>query len=310
MIWRDGQGHHHESKHKAASCGKVTIISPSPERLAVLREAYARALARIASDNSMRFPVSNQASPVTESQLTGPQQAVAFIKGVFGNTESPVHVCALANDRNDDKFPFRKIDMRDPDEIEHFVGKRDEPGRAVYFCVGTLKPGATARNKENIAEISFLFADISFLFADIDLRDTDDKRADVERKLANLKYPPTCTVFSGHGIHAYWSLTESVVNPTADGGDQVRIEDCLRQLADVVGGDLQRGQAGDRVVELIRPAQWRRCPNVQTKRPPEGGLSVAPPRRISGDAECRSVLLPPIRHKAKPAEAEDHHCPR
>jgi len=167
--------------------------------------------------------------PEAPAELTGPQQAVTFIKALFSNTEQPVHICALANDRDDDRFPFRKIDMREPDKIERFVAKCDEPGRAIYFCVGTLKEGATARNKPNVAEISFLWADIDF-------KDIDDSRADVERKLANLRYPPSYTVFSGHGIHCYWLLTEVIPNP-AETGEMDRIEADLRQLADIVGGD-------------------------------------------------------------------------
>jgi phage/plasmid-associated DNA primase len=168
---------------------------------------------------------------LTDPQQTGPQQAVTFIKAMFGNTESPVHICSLGNER-DGAHGMRKLDTRDPEDLEKFINKWDGLERGLFYCVGTLKSGATARNKLNVAEIAFLFADI-------DLKDTDDKQADVERILSTLRYPPSFTVFSGHGIHAYWLLTESIVNPSADGGEQDRIESALRQLADVVGGDLQ-----------------------------------------------------------------------
>jgi hypothetical protein len=133
----------------------------------------------------------------------GPQLAADFIKGMFGPvTGMPVHVCSLGNDK-DGKHPFRRLDTRDPNELAAFVKRWDHQGRATYFCVGTLKDATKARNKENVAEISFLWADVDF-------KDIGDSRADVERKLSNLKYPPSVTVFTGHGIHCYWLLTESV----------------------------------------------------------------------------------------------------
>jgi AAA domain len=134
--------------------------------------------------------------PAEQIQLTGPQIAAKFIANMFGlTTAAPVHICRFPND-DSEALPFRKIDTRDPAAIESFVKRYDEPGSAVYYCVGTLKEGATARNKPNVAEISMLHADIDF-------KHIDDTRADVERKLKNLKYPPSLMVFSGNGIHAY-----------------------------------------------------------------------------------------------------------
>jgi hypothetical protein len=158
--------------------------------------------------------------------LTGPQIAAQFIKAVFGNnaTEQPVHICSLGNDK-DGKHPLKRLDTREGESIECFVEKLDVNGRATYFAVGTLKHAGDARNKEHIAEISFLHADIDF-------KDIDDSRADVERKLKALRYPPS------NGIHAYWLLTESIVNPV-ETGEMDRIEADLLQLCDIVGGDAQ-----------------------------------------------------------------------
>jgi putative DNA primase/helicase len=179
------------------------------------------------------------AIPAMEAQIvsapiepTGSQIAAQFIADMFGvTTEMPVHVCVLANDKgNTEELPFRKTDKRDTIAIEQFVTRFDEPGRAIYFCVGTLKEGADARNKQSVAEISMLHADIDF-------KDIDDSRADVERKLEHLAYQPSYTVFTGHGIHCYWMLTESI-DAQAE-GMMDRIEADLRQLADLVGGDTQ-----------------------------------------------------------------------
>jgi P4 family phage/plasmid primase-like protien len=180
-------------------------------------------------------------APLTKPvKLTGPQQAAKFIVDLFGLTTEPVHICRFANDK-DETLSFKKLDTRDTTAIARFVEKYDEPGRAVYFCVGTLEEGATARNKRKIAEIGFLFADIDF--KDLDFADSRKARAYVERRLANLvspdgrPYPPSYTVFTGHGIHCYWLLTE-VINAQAP-GMMGRIEHDLKQLADLVGGDLQ-----------------------------------------------------------------------
>lgn len=174
-------------------------------------------------------------------RIPGPQYAASFIRDIFGpTTEMPVHFCRFPNDRGE-SLPFRKLDTRESTAVASFVKRYDEPGSAVYFCVGTLKEGATARNKQNVAEIGFLFADIDF--KDLDFADFSEARAYVERRLANLvapdgrPYPPSYTVFTGHGIHCYWSLSESVDAQAP--GMMDRIEDDLKQLADLVGGDLQ-----------------------------------------------------------------------
>ena len=174
----------------------------------------------------------DDALPNAPDGLTGPEIAAKFVAEMFDpTTDAPVHICSLANERGNNEFPFRKINTRDTTEIVNFAERFDKPGRAVYFCVGTLKEAATARNKNSVAEIGFLFVDI-------DLKDVDDTRTDVERKLKALKYPPSFVVFSGHGLHAYWPLTENVINPL-ETGEMHHIEDDLKQLADVVGGDLQ-----------------------------------------------------------------------
>lgn len=136
----------------------------------------------------------------------------------------PVHVCSLGNDRDGPHAP-RFVSTRDSSDILRFMSKWDKPERGMFFCVGTLKPG-TKRAKDNVSEIAFLHADIDF-------KDIDDQRADVERKLAALRLPPSITVLSGNGLHAYWLLTEATT-----GEEQERVEATLRLLADTVGGDV------------------------------------------------------------------------
>ena len=57
---------------------------------------------------------------------------------------------------------------------------------------------------------------------------------EVRRRIAQLQMPPTWVVFSGHGFHLYWVLTEAL-DATPDNVE--RVERLLHQLADHVGGD-------------------------------------------------------------------------
>jgi RepB DNA-primase from phage plasmid len=160
---------------------------------------------------------------------TGPQ-ATDFIKAVFGQTNEPVHFCSLGNER-DGTHPFRKLDTRNPDEVTRFIERWDMAGRGLFYCVSTLKAGAHKRNKENVAELPILFADI-------DLKDVKETVEEIEFKLkTKLRLPPTVIVRSGNGVHAIWMLKEAI--DLQSDGTIDRVEGTLRQLADVVGGDLQ-----------------------------------------------------------------------
>jgi hypothetical protein len=168
--------------------------------------------------------------PAEQIHLTGPQIAVNFIKGMFGpTTEMPVHFCSLGNER-DGKHSPRTLITRNPDEVASFIKKFDLAERGLFYCVSTLKPGLEKRNKENIAETSMLHADI-------DLKDVSETVDEIIEKLKLLKYPPSAIVASGNGVHAYWLLTECIINPF-ESGEMDRIEADLRQLADLIGGDL------------------------------------------------------------------------
>jgi hypothetical protein len=118
-----------------------------------------------------------------------------------------------------------------PAKVSPSKRSSDQAERGAFFCVGTLRDPTKERSKENIAETSMLHADIDFKLV-------NDSRTDVERRLKALEYPPSVMVFSGNGVHAYWLLKESIVNP-AETSEVDRIEAYLRQLCDVVGGDAQ-----------------------------------------------------------------------
>jgi P4 family phage/plasmid primase-like protien len=171
----------------------------------------------------------------TPHTFTSPAKATDFIKAVFGShvTEHPIRLSSFDNDKSGG-HQSKHLTTRDSGEVSTFMSKYDRDGRALFFSVGTLKDDTKERSKENVAEISMLHVDI-------DLKDVDDSRADVERKLQQLTspdgraFPPSVVVFSGHGLHAYWLLTESI-DPHVD-TNQADIELDLHTLADLVGGD-------------------------------------------------------------------------
>ncbi|MGX9432522.1 MULTISPECIES: DNA-primase RepB domain-containing protein [Bradyrhizobium] len=155
--------------------------------------------------------------------------AADFLETMF-DSELPVYICSLPNERNDETEPGeRTVATRVPSHIAGFVAKWDRPKRGLFFCTGIVKQGAR-RAKENIVQTACLHTDIDFSNLD-----GDPDRAEVLRQLARLRYPPSIIVFSGHGLHCYWLFKEAV-----DTQENIeRIETALRQLADLVGGDLQ-----------------------------------------------------------------------
>ena len=155
-----------------------------------------------------------------------------FLASMFGDAEGNVFVCALPNARGG--HPEYPLATRDRLSIEGLRSRRDRPGSAVYFCVGTLRPGVmpaapgrSIRCKENVARIVTLQADT-------DLKSVTLSREEIEARLRGLEMPPSVLVWSGRGWHAYWLLNEAV---QATPETVALVEGLNAQLADVVGGD-------------------------------------------------------------------------
>lgn len=210
-----------------------------------------------------------------------------FIKTVFGDTsEASVYICSLANDDAGPGEPTeRHVATRDMSDILRFVAKWDRKGRGLYFCVSTVK--ASKRDKENIAESVGLHVDI-------DLKDICDNRSDVGRILANLELPPSLTVFSGNGIHAYWLFKEACI------GEIDRLDDALKLLSDLLGGDNKPAH----------PAALMRLPGSHnTKRGAWTPVEVltASPRRYELDdlEEWLARTSPKILRKERPNAVPD-----
>lgn len=153
-----------------------------------------------------------------------------FLRALYESyCEGPVFVCSLPNERGEGP-PERPIATREWPRIDEHLRRWDKPGRAFYFCVNPLAPGQAARSKATIGEIVAVKADIDakHLLAGVD-------RTAVIAALRSTEFLPTAIVASGHGIHAYWFLTEA-----ADATDPAiveLVETMDRQLADIFAGD-------------------------------------------------------------------------
>jgi hypothetical protein len=151
-----------------------------------------------------------------------------FLQMLFVRSHSPVFICSLANERSQTyRLRPRSIVTRDCERVVEFIEKWDQPERALYFCVNTLRPDCLRRAKENIDELVCLYADLDF-------KHIEAERKDIEAVLRALPCRPNVVVFSGHGLHAYW-LLDQVLPATPE--NVARIEALLKRLAHVLVGD-------------------------------------------------------------------------
>jgi P4 family phage/plasmid primase-like protien len=239
-------------------------------------------------------PQGRDASPQTATTID-------FIKTIFAHTVEPVYLCSFANERHDEtQASERHITTRMPGHITSFLEKWDKPGRGLFFCVGTVK-GGDKRNKANIVETPCLFTDLDPDKIDGLPRDNSAVRIEMLHQLTRLKYQPSIIVWSGSGLHCYWLFKE----PVDTQANAERIEALLRQLADVVAGDLP-------VCEISRVLRLPGSHN--TKRGewnPVEIIELHPERRYEMDdleewlAEQSPVMLRKTRELAVPAGETD-----
>jgi hypothetical protein len=152
--------------------------------------------------------------------------AARYLMDIFGSrTAAPVFVTSLANDKDQSgRYPPRQIITRNRKQIAAFAEKWDKPGRALYFCVSTIKPGINRRGKTNLAELTGLHIDIDF-------KNTTASPADVRAALERLPLKPHRINHSGRGIHAYWFFNKAM---GATPENIVRVETALRRIADLL----------------------------------------------------------------------------
>src|SRR6516164_5579695 len=156
--------------------------------------------------------------------------SVAYLRRLFGETtEGPIFLCSLPNDKNkgDGGVKTRHCIGKDcAQQIYSFVNHHDQIGRGTYYTMSTVKEGQQ-RCKDNCLETPALVIDLDF-------KSVEASSAHCENLVPALFCPPTGIIRSGFGLHVVWQLKEAL--PTQDNLD--RIEAVLRQLADVIGGDL------------------------------------------------------------------------
>jgi predicted P-loop ATPase len=159
--------------------------------------------------------------------------ACNFIAQWFGATEQPAYISTLANDKADTAEPDeRHVSTRDANELARFVTKWDRAKRGLFFCVSTIRADQK-RNKDNVAEIPGLWADIDF-------KDVKENEDSILKRLKTLPLPPSIINHSGNGLHCYWRFKEPVAINVVDGAETIeRVEAALKQLADLVGGDMK-----------------------------------------------------------------------
>lgn len=153
--------------------------------------------------------------------------AVAFLMMMFDASVQPVYLSSLPNIKDDPTEPSeRHLTTREPARIDAFMHKWDRPGRGMFNCVSTIN--GVKRNKDACVECGFLHADIDF-------KNVVEDEPTIRERLRTLRYPPSIIVRSGNGLHCYWLFKEAIDVQE----HRERIEAALRQLADLVAGDLQ-----------------------------------------------------------------------
>lgn len=109
----------------------------------------------------------------------------------------------------------------------------NERGADVYFGVAPRSRWPEARGRGGgKAEVDFLVA----LWADLDPPKGESlSMGEARDRLGAVALPPTATVVSGHGLHAYWFLTDPLF--VGDLTNERNAKQLLKRLANAVGGD-------------------------------------------------------------------------
>ena len=136
------------------------------------------------------------------------------------------YVCALPNKKGT-AAPLEFI-SDDPAKIEEWARRHDREGWGVYDCHNPLKPGATRRSKETVAEIRDIFVDI-------DPKDIVETVAEVDARVDELLLPFSWYNDSGRGRHGGYRLKEPI---STDDKEMVARVDAVRvRLTEILCGD-------------------------------------------------------------------------
>jgi hypothetical protein len=151
--------------------------------------------------------------------------AIDTLTAIFeGAPEGAVFLTALGPNG-----AVHSLASRETDRIESFLQRHDRAGVGLYFCVGTLRDGASGRSKNNVGWIAGLHADI-------DYKDHDLGPEEIRHRLDQVLLPASLVIETGGGVHSYWLFHEA---EAATPEMVARVEAVLRRLADHLGGDPQ-----------------------------------------------------------------------
>jgi uncharacterized protein DUF3631/DNA primase RepB-like protein len=151
--------------------------------------------------------------------------AIDTLTAIFeGAPEGAVFLTALGPNG-----AVHSLASRETDRIESFLQRHDRAGVGLYFCVGTLRDGASGRSKNNVGWIAGLHADI-------DYKDHDLGPEEIRHRLDQALLPASLVIETGGGVHSYWLFHEA---EAATPEMVARVEAALRRLADHLGGDPQ-----------------------------------------------------------------------
>jgi hypothetical protein len=169
-------------------------------------------------------------APDAPSGVSNRSPALEFLAALFNGTaeesEGGVYLSSLPNLRDDplEQIGERHVCAPSADVVDKFVRKWDRTRRGLFVCVGTVADNK--RNKDNIRETVCLHADVDF-------KELAEDEPTIRAALDTLPSPPSIVIRSGNGLHLYWLFREPIDTQRL----LARLEEALRRLAAVVGGD-------------------------------------------------------------------------
>lgn len=153
-----------------------------------------------------------------------------FLHSFYSGVEHNVELRALSNDGSGRPGV---LFISDFELAQDFCRRWDGPGYGTYMAVATRRKDASNGKRESLAELPGVWVEIDGYKHGI-----STEQCVAALNAAPLK--PTCIVFSGRGVHAYWLFREPMdVRLPVDGPDTAKddVEAVLRQLCGVFAGD-------------------------------------------------------------------------
>jgi P4 family phage/plasmid primase-like protien len=155
--------------------------------------------------------------------------SLAFLKNLFSECGEAIELRACPNVKG---VSGALSEMTDTDVARAaFCARKDVEGIGTYFGVCTRLKGSEKGNLQSVAEMPALWVDI-------DCKKQGLAGDDVLACLSHLPFPPSITINSGGGLHAYWQLEEPL-----DVTDGSRFRDgavnALKSLARILAGDMK-----------------------------------------------------------------------